>query len=87
MVRRGCSNRRSGRWRRANCRDALKDAKVCYRQQNSPESRRLLERAYLARGRQLYGAGLRGEACAVIESLLELRVTDGRRCSRNCQDC
>jgi tetratricopeptide (TPR) repeat protein len=57
-------------------KQALKDAKVCYRQQPSPEGRSLLERAYLARGRQLCRAGLRVEARATVEALLELRVTD-----------
>ena len=57
-------------------KQALKDAKVCYRQQPGPEARQLLERAYLARGRQLHRAGLRQEARAVAESLLELGATD-----------
>ena len=57
-------------------KQALKDAKVGYRQQPGPEARQLLERAYLARGRQLYRAGLQGESRAVIESLLELGATD-----------
>ena len=57
-------------------KQALKDAKVGYRQQPSPEARQLLERAYLARGRQLYRAGLHAESRAVIENLLELGATD-----------
>lgn len=58
-------------------KQALKNAKVGYRQQPGPEARRLLERAYLARGRQLHRAGMQGESRAVIESLLELGATDG----------
>ncbi|MGA2619506.1 MAG: hypothetical protein ABSF26_18000 [Thermoguttaceae bacterium] len=57
-------------------KQALKDAKVCYRQQPNPESRQFLERAYLARGRQLHRAGLRVESQAVVETLLDLGVTD-----------
>ncbi len=57
-------------------KQALKDAKICYRQQPSPEGRQLLERAHLVRGRQLYRAGLRDESQAVVENLLELGVTD-----------
>jgi tetratricopeptide (TPR) repeat protein len=57
-------------------KQALKDAKVVYRQQPGPEARPLLERAYLGRARQLCRAGLRVEARAVLESLLELGATD-----------
>ena len=57
-------------------KQALKDAKVCYRQEPGPESRQFLERAYLARARQLHRAGLRTESQAVVEALLELGVTD-----------
>ena len=57
-------------------KQALKDAKVWYRQQPGPEARQLLERAYLARGRQLHRAGLQDEARAVAENLLELGTTE-----------
>lgn len=57
-------------------KQALKDAKVGYRQQPGPEARQLLQRAYFARGRQLYRVGLQDESRAVIESLLELGATD-----------
>jgi tetratricopeptide (TPR) repeat protein len=57
-------------------KQALKDAKVCHRQEPGPETRHLLERAYLARGRQLHRAGLREESQAVLENLLQLGVTD-----------
>ena len=57
-------------------KQALKDARVWYRQQPGSEVRPLLERAYLARGRQLYRAGLQDEAQAVVENLLELGATE-----------
>jgi tetratricopeptide (TPR) repeat protein len=57
-------------------KQALKDAKVAYRQQPSPEVRPLLERAYLGRARQLHRAGLPSEAQAVVEGLLDLGSTD-----------
>jgi len=56
-------------------KQALKDAKVCHRQQPGPETRQLLEQAYLARANQLYRAGLRDEARAVAESLAALGAT------------
>jgi tetratricopeptide (TPR) repeat protein len=57
-------------------KQAVKDAKVCYRQTPSPEARCLLEQAYLGRCRQLHRAGLRAESQAAAENLLELGVTD-----------
>ena len=57
-------------------KEALKDAKVCYRQTPSAEARSLLEQAYLGRCRQLHRAGLRAESQTAAENLLELGVTD-----------
>jgi hypothetical protein len=57
-------------------RQALKEAKVAYRQRPAPEARQLLERAYLARGRQLLRASLRMESRAVVQALLDLGVTE-----------
>jgi hypothetical protein len=57
-------------------KQAVKDAKVCYRQTPSAEARSLLERAYLGRCRQLHRAGLRAESQAAAENLLELGATD-----------
>jgi hypothetical protein len=54
-----CRSRSNDRCEKGDFKQALKDAKVCHRQQPNPESRRLLEQAHLARGRQLYRAGLR----------------------------
>ena len=61
---------------KGNFKEALKDAKVCYRQQPDGESRQVLERAYLARARQLCRAGLRVESRDVVQSLLDLGATD-----------
>jgi len=57
-------------------KQALKGAKVCYRQQPSERHRFFLQQAYLARGRELYRSGLRSEGRAVVQSLLDLGVTD-----------
>jgi len=57
-------------------KQALKAAKVCHRQQPCEEHRGFLERAYFARGDELYRAGLRDEGRAVVQSLLDLGVTD-----------
>ena len=58
------------RLEKGDFKQALKDAKVCYRQQPSPESRQFLERAYLARARQLHRAGLRTESQAIADPAL-----------------
>ncbi|HUT14416.1 MAG TPA: hypothetical protein VMY42_28280, partial [Thermoguttaceae bacterium] len=57
-------------------KQALKGAKICYRQQSSEPHRAFLERAYLARGRELARCGLRDEGRAVVQGLLDLGVTD-----------
>ena len=64
------------RLEKGDFKQAVKDAKVCYRQAPNPEARRLLEQAYLGRCRQLHRAGLRAESQAAAENLLELGVTD-----------
>jgi tetratricopeptide (TPR) repeat protein len=61
---------------KGDLKQALKEAKVCYRQRPGPETRQLLERAYLARGRQLCRAGLRMESRAIVQDLLDLGVTE-----------
>jgi tetratricopeptide (TPR) repeat protein len=60
---------------KANFKDALKDAKLGYRQAPSPEHRQLLEQAFLGRVRELCRFGMRDEARAVLAGLLELGVT------------
>jgi len=57
-------------------REALKHAKVCYRQQPSDEHHRFLQRASLARADELLRAGMRDECRMVLESLLDLGVTE-----------
>lgn len=57
-------------------KQALKDAKVCYRQDATHEHRALLERAYCARARELDHMGMPQEARNVIDGLLELGVTE-----------
>ena len=60
---------------KGNVKDALKDAKVCYREDPSPERRQLLERAYGARAEQLQKAGLNDQAQNALAELTELGVT------------
>ena len=57
-------------------KEALKNAKVCFRAQATPEHRQLLEQAYLARVQQLRGRGLTTEAGAVFDELVALGPTD-----------
>jgi len=61
---------------RREFKQALKDARVCYRQQPSEEHHRLLQRASLARARELHGLGMREECRSVLEALLDLGVTE-----------
>ncbi len=60
---------------KGNVKDALKDAKVCYREDSSPERRQLLERAYCARAEQLQKAGLNDQARSAFAELTELGIT------------
>jgi tetratricopeptide (TPR) repeat protein len=60
---------------KGNAKDALKDAKVCYREDPSPERRQLLERAYCARAEQLQKAGLNDQARSAFGELTELGIT------------
>jgi tetratricopeptide (TPR) repeat protein len=57
-------------------KEALKNAKVCYRAQASPEHRQLLEQAHVARIQQLRGRGLVSEAVAVFDELVAMAPTD-----------
>jgi hypothetical protein len=56
-------------------KDAVKEAKLCYKEEATPENRLLLERAYFLRARQLLRAGLRESAIEVAQHLLEFGVT------------
>ena len=57
---------------KGNAKEALKDAKVCYRDDPNPDHRRLLERAYVGRVEQLQKMKLPAEARAVLAELLKL---------------
>src|SRR5579864_59449 len=57
-------------------KEAVKQAKMCYRQQTTPEHHQLLERAYLLRADQLYQTGLTDSAQEVAQHLLYCGVTD-----------
>ena len=61
---------------RRDFKQALKHAKVCYRQQPSDEHHRFLERASLARAEELHRFGMRDECRSVLEALLDLGVTE-----------
>ena len=61
---------------RRGFKQALKDAKVAYRQQPTEGRRRLLECAFFGRAQELHRYGLRDECRAVLANLLELGVTD-----------
>lgn len=57
-------------------KQALKDARACFRQAASDEHRRLLEFAHIARAEGLIRAGNRDACREIVESLLELGVTE-----------
>ncbi len=56
-------------------KDALKNAKLCFRQDPSHDHRQILERSWLARGLQLARAGLQMEGRAAAQELLALGVS------------
>jgi hypothetical protein len=56
-------------------KEAVKQAKLCHKQENTRESHRLLERAYFLRARQLFQLGMHTSAAQVAEHLLEFGVT------------
>ncbi len=57
-------------------KEALKNAKVCWRLDASDEHRRLLERAWLARGLQLARAGFAAEARVAAQELMALGASE-----------
>ena len=61
---------------KGNFKRALKDAKICFRQDPSGQHCQLLQRACLARARQLQQSGMRSECRAVLETLLDLGVSE-----------
>jgi hypothetical protein len=56
-------------------KQALKDAKVCYRQEPAEPHRQFLEKALCARGTELLKMGLAPQAREVAQDLLELGIT------------
>ena len=61
---------------RGNFKQALKDAKACYRKQPSREHRSLLEFALVARAQDLQRHGNRDACRGILENLLELGATE-----------
>jgi tetratricopeptide (TPR) repeat protein len=57
-------------------KDAVKQAKLCFRDQPTDELRRLLERAYFLRAEQLQCEGMPESAREVSQHLLEFGLTD-----------
>ena len=56
-------------------KDAVKQAKLCFKEENTPENHQLLERAYFLRARQLLQLRLPDSAIEVAEHLLEFGLT------------
>jgi tetratricopeptide (TPR) repeat protein len=56
-------------------KEALKNAKVCFRQDPTHENRQILERSWLGRGLQLARAGLTTEGRAAAQELLAMGVS------------
>lgn len=57
-------------------KDAVKQAKICHRDQPTPEHHRLLERAYLLRAQQLRDGGMPMAAQEVAGHLVDFGITD-----------
>ncbi len=62
--------------RKERYKDAVKQAKMCFREQGTADHHRLLERAYFLRARQLHQSGMPSSAAEVAQHLLEFGVTD-----------
>ena len=56
-------------------KDAVKQAKLSFKEEATPENHRLLERAYFLRARQLLQQGMRSSAVEVAQHLLDFGVT------------
>jgi tetratricopeptide (TPR) repeat protein len=56
-------------------KDAVKQAKLTFKEEASPENHRLLEQAYFLRARQLLQQGMRTSAVEVAQHLLDFGVT------------
>lgn len=57
-------------------KEAVKQAKLCYREEGTPEHHRLLERAYFLRAKQLREGGMTTAAREVAHHLIEFGITD-----------
>jgi tetratricopeptide (TPR) repeat protein len=57
-------------------KDAVKEAKICFRREPTEEHRRLLERAYYLRAEQLRAGGMPAAAQEVAGHLLEFGISD-----------
>jgi tetratricopeptide (TPR) repeat protein len=58
-------------------KDAVKQAKLIYKADATPENHKLLERSYFLRADQLYRTGMVASAVEVARHLLEYGVTEG----------
>ena len=56
-------------------KDAVKQAKLLFKEESTPENHRLLENAYLLRARQLFGLSMPDASLEVAEHLLEFGLT------------
>ena len=56
-------------------KDAVKQAKMCFKEEDSEENHQLLERAYFLRARQLLKLGMPDSALEVAQHLLEFGIT------------
>jgi tetratricopeptide (TPR) repeat protein len=57
-------------------KDAVHEAKLCYKSESTPENHRLLERAYLLRADQLHRNAMPSGAREVAQHLVDFGVTD-----------
>ncbi len=57
-------------------KEAVKQAKLCFRLESSPDHHRLLEQAYLQRAQELHRGGMPTASAEVAGHLLEFTVTD-----------
>jgi tetratricopeptide (TPR) repeat protein len=57
-------------------KDAVKQAKICFKEEPTPEHHRLLERAYLLRAQQLRQGGMPAAAQENARHLLDFGITD-----------
>ena len=61
---------------RGDFKQALKDVRVCYRQNPTSDCRCFLEHAYIGRAQQLLQNGLVEDSCRIVQDLLDLGITE-----------